>query len=240
LNKFSDWSTEKIQTRNNAIIPESFIAEQKDLQRRRRRRGLRGDLALVDESFPPPPRSYTWRNVSGKSYVTPAKNQGICGSCYVFAALGALESQILIANKFEQSFSEGQVADCIYRYRTKNASMKQRQKEAKGNGCDGGFSPQVFDYIKEVGGITTDFFYEYKLVKSNVSNRCSFDEDTAVQDVNEHGSVWKQSEQLLKQLVVAKGPVSCQPTLKYLTYNSTLITGEIIKGLVGILAHSFN
>ena len=31
------------------------------------------------------PEEFDWRNVDGKNYVSPIRNQGSCGSCYAFA-----------------------------------------------------------------------------------------------------------------------------------------------------------
>ncbi len=39
-----------------------------------------------------PPKKWDWRNVGGKNYVDPARNQGGCGSCVAFASVGAVES----------------------------------------------------------------------------------------------------------------------------------------------------
>jgi len=134
--------------------------------------------------------------------------KGECGSCYIFTAIGALESQILIAKQFEKSFSEEQVADCIYTYNTKLEDLKELAERQKGNGCEGGFSLNVFQYIEEVGGITTEHDYEYTLTKSNTSKTCRFKRESAVQNVGKYGSVYKPTEHLLKQLLVAKGPVN--------------------------------
>ena len=42
------------------------------------------------------PADYDLRNVSGKSYVTPARDQRFCGSCWAFAIIGVMESRLLL------------------------------------------------------------------------------------------------------------------------------------------------
>lgn len=44
------------------------------------------------------PKSVDWRNKDGKNWVSPILNQGACGSCVSFAAIGALETQVNISS----------------------------------------------------------------------------------------------------------------------------------------------
>lgn len=64
------------------------------------------------------------------SKVSPVKNQGRCGSCYLFAAIGTLESQYLLHTETKGiQFSEQALLNCL------------------NNGCRGGWMNWAWDYI---------------------------------------------------------------------------------------------
>jgi C1A family cysteine protease len=48
----------------------------------------------------------------GLGYVTPVRNQGACGSCWIFAATADLESDVLINESQGFDFAEQEVGDC--------------------------------------------------------------------------------------------------------------------------------
>jgi len=45
-------------------------------------------------------------------YVTPVKDQGSCGSCWIFAATADFESDVAIGESSKLDFSEQEVGDC--------------------------------------------------------------------------------------------------------------------------------
>ena len=62
------------------------------------------------------PEEFSWRDFEGEDYTTIAKNQGNCGSCWDFAAMGALESRIEIreeCSKLNPDLSEQYVLSCL-------------------------------------------------------------------------------------------------------------------------------
>ena len=53
--------------------------------------------AIVFDDQEELPRYFDWRNVNGKNYVTPVKDQKQCGSCVAFATIASIESCLRIA-----------------------------------------------------------------------------------------------------------------------------------------------
>ena len=58
---------------------------------------VKKNLIKTVEKTNPLPASWDWRNVDGKNWITPARNQGGCGSCVAFATIAALEAHMRIS-----------------------------------------------------------------------------------------------------------------------------------------------
>lgn len=79
------------------------------------------------------PSAFDYRD-TGK--VTPPKNQGTCGSCWAFASIGSMESQILLEHGPEYDLSEENVLSC----------------NIEGAGCSGGYDITAVTYLTGEGG----------------------------------------------------------------------------------------
>jgi len=93
------------------------------------------------------PAALDWRTWGG---VTPVKNQGSCGSCYTFSAIGALETAKWRNTNSLPNLSEQQLVDCT-------------GAAGYGNGgCSGGWMHTCFKWIQEKSnGVPSQGDYPY-------------------------------------------------------------------------------
>ena len=85
--------------------------------------------------------SIDWR---ARGVVTPVKDQGQCGSCWAFSAIGAIEGQYAISTTKLVSLSEQNLVDC----------------STVNEGCDGGWPDKAMDYVVN-NGVDTESSYPY-------------------------------------------------------------------------------
>lgn len=88
----------------------------------------------------PKAHAFDWKS---KGAVSPVKDQGDCGSCFIFASTGALEASWFLQNNQRVSLSEQQALDC-----------------AKAGQCSGGWHGAVLNFFK-TPGITGDTEVKY-------------------------------------------------------------------------------
>jgi len=85
-----------------------------------------------------PPASFDWRTYLGSDWLSPVKNQGVCGSCWAFSAVGVTEAAHNIANNnpnLDLDLSEQYlVADC-----------------SSAGTCCGGYKDRALQYIRDSG-----------------------------------------------------------------------------------------
>lgn len=106
----------------------------------------------------PLPAKLDYRNINGKNYVTPVRDQGTCGSCWAFATTAALESSILRAYNRpgkDVDLAEQVLLSC-----------------SSAGGCGGG-SPYMASTILKNTGIPPESCYPYTRTNGNCNNACS-------------------------------------------------------------------
>ncbi|KAM9309802.1 cathepsin S-like [Pholidichthys leucotaenia] len=133
------------------------------------------------------PESVDWRQ---QGYVTRVKNQGGCGSCWAFSAVGALEGQLAKATGNLVDLSPQNLVDCSGKY---------------GNmGCSGGWPYKAFQYVIDNNGIDSETGYPYE----GMDEECHYSSTYNASTCSQYNSLPSGDEDALKQAVATVGPIS--------------------------------
>jgi len=88
--------------------------------------------------------------------VTAVKDQGSCGSCWAFSAVGALESAHFYKYGTLKVYSEQEIVSC----------------DSVDAGCNGGWMDDAFTFVKKNGGIAIGDDYKYTSGTSGATGSC--------------------------------------------------------------------
>nr|ABB88697.1 cysteine protease [Leishmania tropica] len=163
-------------------------------------RKARADLSAV-------PDAVDWRK---KGAVTPVKDQGACGSCWAFSAVGSIESQWALAGHGLTALSEQQLVSC----------------DDKDNGCGGGLMLQAFEWLLRNmnGTMFTEDSYPY-VSSSGYVPECS-NSSQLVPGARIDGYMTIESSETVMAAWLAKnGPISIAvDASSFMSYQSGVLT----------------
>ncbi|CAJ1083416.1 cathepsin S-like [Xyrichtys novacula] len=133
------------------------------------------------------PAALDWRT---KGLVTAVKMQGMCGSCWAFSAVGALEGQLKKTTGVLMSLSPQNLVDCSFKF---------------GNhGCYGGFMSNAFQYVIDNDGIDSDAAYPYVARRG----QCKYDPKNRAANCSDYAFLPEGDEFALKAALADVGPIS--------------------------------
>ena len=169
INKFADWT------------PAEF-------RRMLSYKPTRGLKVLSQSTNVGIPSSVDWRT---EGAVNPVKDQGQCGSCWAFSAVGVLESRYKIAKGTLFQLSEQQLVDCA------------RGSPYSSEGCNGGEMTDAFDYSASKG-MMTEADYPYKAFDQS----CKYDSSKVTPVKGSGHYMIPPNSAIQLKTDIANGPVS--------------------------------
>jgi len=140
---------------------------------------------LTAKHSDPAPDSFDWRE---KGAVNPVKNQGGCGSCWAFSAIGNIEGQYFRKTGSLIRFSEQQLVDC----------------DKVDEGCNGGLMESAFKHLSENGGVMLEDDYQY----AGFDDDCKFEQTKAKAGIASWKFAKSQDEGEIKQMLYETGPLA--------------------------------
>ena len=131
------------------------------------------------------PESWNWVD---EGVFGPVKDQGYCGSCWAFSAMGNIEALNYMKTKEYVALSEQQLVDCDTEY---------------DQGCNGGLMEYAFAYLVEKGCMTEK---DYPYV--GYDDTCHYDESKVFLRIDSWLMLDTQDENEIKEFLYTNGPLA--------------------------------
>ena len=150
------------------------------------------------------PTSFSWKEYNGKDFTTPAKDQMRVGSCWAFAALGALESVIKIRenrSELNPDLSEQYLVSCLPKIREEwnvRPFFWIMNTSAEGNYCNGVPLESCFPYVEHYEVPASHIHPDWKEHLVPISDFNYWIPDGTP----------LENRQIIKTLIMEKGPVT--------------------------------
>jgi cathepsin F len=175
-------------TQFSDLTPDEFAKQYLtlDISHLKRLRALKSQNKLIPTfANGEAPNAWDWRE---KGVVSQVKNQGSCGSCWAFSAVGNIESLYAIKKNTSVLFSEQQLVDC----------------DKVDQGCGGGLMEDAFKYVEGTAGLMLASDYSY----TGREGSCKYDGTKAVATVTGYKFAGTEDENQIKQLLFENGPLA--------------------------------
>ncbi|XP_073848120.1 digestive cysteine proteinase 1-like [Musca autumnalis] len=135
------------------------------------------------------PDSFDWRQKGG---VTPVKYQEDCGSCWSFAATGAIEGHYFRKTGKLVNLSEQNFVDC-------------GKIDTGLAGCDGGFQEYAFAFAAKQKGVAKSEGYPYL----NKQDTCHYKPNLKGAEIKGFARINEGDEITMKKVIATLGPLAC-------------------------------
>jgi C1A family cysteine protease len=160
---------------------------------------------------------------TNSAVVNPVKDQGQCGSCWAFSAVGTVESAYAIAAGKLGSYAEQQLVDC-----------STNGPQGGSQGCNGGFNQYGIAYIGDTG-IAAENSYPYTAT-DGTCRASSVSKELPSGTVAGYQSVGKTNEALMSALNTSPVSVTVNADNTWQSYRSGVLTKNC--GLFGQIDHA--
>ncbi|XP_077283318.1 C1 family peptidase 26-29-p [Arctopsyche grandis] len=146
------------------------------------------------------PKEFDWRLYGA---VTPVKDQSVCGSCWSFGTVGAIEGALFLHNGGSLTrLSQQALVDCSWGFGN--------------NGCDGGEDFRAYQWMMKHGGIPTEDEYGGYLGQDGY---CHADNVTLVAPIKGYVNVTSNNENALRLAIFKHGPISVAIDASHKTFS---------------------